>query len=96
MIQKVAIRCHTGKPEAVRLAKQLHRALAKRVSIVPLDRAEILFVLGGDGTILAAAPDAARLGVPMIGVNVGRLGFLTEFSGEEILPGIDGILNEKF
>ncbi|MBI2517364.1 MAG: NAD(+)/NADH kinase [Opitutae bacterium] len=40
-------------------------------------------VVGGDGTLLGAVRDAARQGIPIIGVNRGSLGFLTTFSAEE-------------
>ncbi len=96
MIRKVAIRFHPGKPEAVRLAKILKRRLAGHAVIVPLEHAQVLFVLGGDGSILSAAHDAARHGVPMVGVNVGRLGFLAELTHENVLPAIRAILTEKF
>ena len=97
MIRKVAICHHPGKPEAVRLAKRLRTALAaRRVSLVSRHQAQILFVLGGDGTILSNAPDAAKFGVPIVGVNVGRLGFLAEFTGQNVFSGLDGILKEKF
>ncbi len=38
-----------------------------------------LIVLGGDGTMLRAAKRTSELGIPLVGVNFGRLGFLTEF-----------------
>lgn len=40
-------------------------------------------VIGGDGTLLGAAPAAAEAGIPLIGVNRGSLGFLTTFTAEE-------------
>lgn len=40
--------------------------------------AEIVIVLGGDGTILRGAVIARRLGVPLLGINLGRVGFLAE------------------
>ncbi len=42
-----------------------------------------LIVLGGDGTVLHAAKHASRLNIPLVGVNFGRLGFLTEFERGE-------------
>ncbi|WP_022852874.1 NAD(+)/NADH kinase [Thermodesulfatator atlanticus] len=42
-----------------------------------------IIVLGGDGTFLRAAPLAYRLDVPLLGINLGRLGFLTEVTLEE-------------
>lgn len=42
-----------------------------------------LIVLGGDGTVLRAARRASALSIPLVGVNYGRLGFLTEFPREQ-------------
>lgn len=44
----------------------------------------VLLVLGGDGTILRCAEICARLGVKIVGINYGTLGFLTEFEKDEL------------
>jgi NAD+ kinase len=44
------------------------------------DGLDLIFTFGGDGTILRAARYAAPLGVPLVGVNLGRVGFLTELN----------------
>jgi Predicted sugar kinase len=56
---------------------------------------EAIIILGGDGTLLSIAPFAARKGIPVIGINLGRLGFLTEIPVSEALPVLDAFLKNK-
>jgi NAD+ kinase len=48
----------------------------------------LVVTLGGDGTFLAGARLAAPRGIPLLGVNLGRLGFLTELEAEQVEDGI--------
>lgn len=53
---------------------------------------DVLFVLGGDGTLLSVSHLAAKNGIPVIGVNMGSLGFLTEVPLSEVKQTIDSFL----
>ena len=53
-----------------------------------LKETTLVVTLGGDGTFLAGARLAAPRGIPILGVNLGRLGFLTELEAEQVEDGL--------
>jgi NAD+ kinase len=60
------------------------------------ERADLAIVLGGDGTMLNAARQLARHRVPLVGVNQGRLGFMTDIARSDMLTSIDDLLAGRF
>jgi len=60
------------------------------------DASQLLLVLGGDGTLLAAARLAAPRGIPILPINMGSLGFLTSFTLDELYPALEDTLSGRF
>jgi NAD+ kinase len=59
-------------------------------------RADLVVAIGGDGTLLHAARHVATRGVPLVGINRGRLGFLTDVLPEQMLDALDAILGGDY
>ncbi|WP_133127606.1 NAD(+) kinase [Legionella nagasakiensis] len=57
---------------------------------------DLIIVVGGDGSLLSAARMAIKVNVPVIGINRGRLGFLTDISPQDIETQLAGILNGEY
>lgn len=56
---------------------------------------DMIIVLGGDGTLLHIAEKAARHAIPVLGINLGNLGFLTELTEDETFQALSHILSSK-
>lgn len=57
---------------------------------------DVLISIGGDGTILRAITYVKNLGIPIVGINTGRLGFLATIQNNDIETAIDSILNKNY
>ncbi|MGV6859482.1 MAG: NAD(+) kinase [bacterium] len=58
-----------------------------------LSSADLVIVVGGDGTLLDAARSLAEYSIPLLGINMGRLGFLVDVSPHEIGSKLDEVFN---
>ena len=57
---------------------------------------ECIIVLGGDGTLLQAARDVVYREIPLLGINLGNLGFLAEIDKRSIYPALDKLMNDEY
>lgn len=90
---------HPTKPEA-RDAEKALRELAPsaglQISEAGDPPAEMVIALGGDGTILRAARRAHEKDLPLLGVNVGRLGFLSSVEATNVQTALDLLARDEF
>lgn len=95
---------HAPGADQAPVEKAMRTLQAKGVEAVEMHRdvrddmkgADLVVTLGGDGTFLAGARLAAPLGIPVLGVNLGRLGFLTELESEELESGLQRLIDGAY
>ena len=61
-----------------------------------VEQADVLLVLGGDGTLLSAAHTSKIENVPILAINIGTLGFLTDASLDELYPTLNALLTGAY
>ncbi len=71
-------------------SRSLHGLTAEDVD------ADGILVLGGDGTLVRAARETAKLGVPLIGVNLGTVGYLCELDCDDLHEAIDRLFDDRY
>ena len=91
-VERAAVVTHGHTPNVSAAMKRL-RSVAESAGVELLDEkndaaADIAIVLGGDGTVLRALTRFLGTDVPVIGVNFGRVGFLTAIAGEDLETGV--------
>jgi NAD+ kinase len=102
--KKVIIVGNRAKDAVHEALAQIQPWLAERADVrvdldleapVGEDEADFALVLGGDGTVLRAARCLAPTGVPLLGVNVGKFGFLTETNAEDCKAALTDVLEGR-
>jgi NAD+ kinase len=108
MLKRVVIFHHPQSEGAAVFANQLGRELGHHgvetfvadawgpAAEAELDRAGLVVCIGGDGTFLRAARVTVPHAVPLLGVNMGRLGFLTDMSPRDCFNHVERILAEDW
>ncbi len=102
---KVFIVANTQKMQVQRPLDELTALLRGRAELVGVEtsddsdlseiQADLVMVLGGDGTLLSAARRLGGRAIPLVGVNFGRLGFLASFTPEQIPDMVERALGGK-
>lgn len=104
-VKHVALFINKQKPGALLIGNKIRNFLEKKKIAVKtsldfdhascLEKADLAVSLGGDGTILSLAREMKKRSVPVLGVNFGRLGFLTEVRPKEVMKELEATLAGK-
>ena len=70
--------------------------LKKNINPFSINKVDVLFSIGGDGTLLRAIPIVKDTKVPVLGINTGQLGFLTSVNKESLIKGLDMFFEKKY
>lgn len=111
-MRNLLIVCNPSRVDAVVAAVELQQNLAStfgiytisdvdipgliRSTVATLPEIEVAVVLGGDGTMLRAAEVAQQRDIPLLGVNLGHVGFLSEVERTKIADVIEALVNKSY
>jgi NAD+ kinase len=101
--KRIILTGNRKKPQAGKLIAELKQWLSKKACLVEVDldnrldlsdkKADLIVVFGGDGSILSTARRLGENPVPVVGVNLGKLGFMAGYSPEELKRSFSRILS---
>ncbi len=98
-LNKVAIVTKQSSPAAAHYAAKLKNRLQQQQIIATQEQidsdCDLVIVLGGDGTLLHIAERAARYAIPVLGINFGTLGFLSDRTEAEAFQALDRIITAE-
>ncbi len=95
-IKKIGLILKKESDSALQIGAELHDWLIDKQYAVVIDHIDesidMLVILGGDGTLLRIAAQASRYAIPVVGINLGTLGFLTEVAVKDRFSALEIIL----
>lgn len=94
---KQVIRILAGRADI--FIEDIHPSLESALSLPASQlykKADIAIALGGDGTMLAAAAEVSLYGIPILGINIGHLGFLAEIEPQNMEPYLERLLASDY
>ena len=96
--RRIALIGKLRSPEVEASLGEIRKFLSSRGCEVLKDGvgADLAIVVGGDGTMLAAARELVPAGVPLVGINQGRVGFMTDIGHDDTRAGIGAILEGRY
>ncbi len=103
MFTKLALVCNPHSDSAVGCARRAAAFLAERgIAAVPADQIDprrppdLVLTFGGDGTLLSGARIAMKCSAPLLGINLGTVGFLTEEEPDQLEAALTAVLEGRF
>lgn len=97
LVKKIGLILKKDSESAIKIGAELHDWLVARQYTVVIDHIDasldMLVILGGDGTLLRIASQASMFDIPVVGINLGTLGFLTEVAVKDRLSALKIILD---
>lgn len=95
-IKRISLVLHETRAEAAEVAERVTVAAVRRGLAViagsSVEGTDLIIGIGGDGTLLNAASLAMTEGVPVVGINLGRVGYLADVEPEEVEKMLDGLV----
>lgn len=101
MKQKIGLIYNASHKENIEIVTKVDKFLhSKGIDTwqgkIPAEKTDFALIFGGDGTLLRASRILAPKGIPILGINTGHLGFLTEGQGENVIELIEKVLNNEY
>jgi NAD+ kinase len=91
--KEIGVRVLEAEATDLPLPESVHKVPANEKAV---EGCELIVVLGGDGTLLRGAEFARASGVPMLGVNLGRVGFLAEAERDDLDKVVHGVVTRSY